>query len=126
MDPQRARPVFFSLHRIRFPVTAVVSITHRVSGVVVALTVPALVYLLQLSIAGPHGFERAAALLRHGLVRSSVVLLLCVLGHHVFAGVRHLLFDIHVGTRYGAARLSAWAVFAADIAVVALAIGLLT
>ena len=126
MDPQRARPVFFSLHQIRFPVTAVVSITHRVSGVLVALSVPALVYLFQLSLGGPQGFERAAELLRHGLVRSSAALFLCVLAHHVFAGVRHLLFDIHVGTRYGAARLSAWAVFIADIAVVALAIGLLT
>ena len=62
IDPHtRARPVFFSLHHIRFPVTAVVSITHRVSGILVALAVPGLVYLFQLSVQGPQGFQSAAA-----------------------------------------------------------------
>lgn len=116
-----ARPVFFDLLRIRFPVTAIVSIGHRVSGVVLALFVPVLAYLLQLSLEGAERFSDVVALLQHLPVRFVIVLLAWALAHHVLAGVRHLLFDVHLGTRLGAARASAWAVFAIELLVVLLA-----
>lgn len=117
------RVVFFNLFRIRFPVTAIVSIGHRISGVALALFIPVLVCLLQRSLASAERFEDAVALFRHTAVRVIVVLLVWALAHHVLAGVRHLSFDIHVGTHLGAARASAWAVFALELAVVLITIG---
>jgi len=121
--PGTARPVFFDLLRIRFPVTAIVSIGHRVSGVVLALFVPVLAYLLQLSLEGAERFSDVVALLQHLPVRFVIVLLVWALAHHVLAGVRHLLFDVHLGTRLGAARASAWGVFAIELLVLLLAAG---
>ncbi len=119
------RPVFFDLLRIRFPVTAVVSIGHRISGVVLALFIPVLAYLLQLSLDSAGTFSAVLALFRHPAVRVIVVLFAWALAHHVLAGVRHLLFDVHVGTRLGSARASAWAVFAIELVVVLVAAGAL-
>ncbi len=118
----RTRPTFFDLYRIKQPVTAVVSFGHRVSGVFVALLVPFLVYWLQLSLSGPAGWERAAALWQNSGVRAVAVLLIWAFAHHLFAGVRHLLFDIHAGTVLQAARTSAWVVLAAEAGVLILAI----
>lgn len=119
----RARPVFFDLLRIRFPVTAIVSIGHRVSGVVLALFIPVLAYMLQRSLESAERFSDVVALLRYLPVRVIIVLLVWALAHHVLAGVRHLLFDVHLGTRLGTARASAWTVFAVELLVLLLAAG---
>ena len=44
------RPVYLNLWRIRFPVTAIVSILHRISGVVIFLGLPFLLYILSQSL----------------------------------------------------------------------------
>lgn len=121
----RARPVFFNLYRIKQPVTAIVSFGHRVAGVVLALFAPVLVYVLQLSLASPRGYASAVALFQQASVRVIAVLLIWALAHHVLAGVRHLLFDIHVGTSLHAARISAWIVLAIELSIVILAIGVI-
>src|SRR5512142_1474769 len=91
-------PLFLDLLRIRQPVTAVVSFGHRVSGVVLSLATPALAYLLQHSLRDASSFAQVAALLRAPLSRVALVMLVWALSHHALAGIRHLLFDIHVAT----------------------------
>ena len=44
------RPVFLNLIAIRLPVAGVMSIVHRITGVLMTLAVPALIYLLDLSL----------------------------------------------------------------------------
>ena len=83
---KKAHPVFFDLYRIKFPVTAIVSIAHRISGVMLALFVPALVYLLQLSLASPQDFTNVVALFHQGVIRGIAVCLFWILAHHVLAG----------------------------------------
>ena len=56
------RPVFFSLMQIQMPVGAITSILHRVTGVLLALGLPLSLYLLELSLKGPQGYERVAGL----------------------------------------------------------------
>ncbi len=63
-----------------------------------ALSVPALAYLLQLSLASLRDFANIVALFHPEVIRGIAVCLLWMLAHHVLAGVRHSLFDIHVGT----------------------------
>ena len=129
-----ARPVFLDLFRIRQPVTAMVSLGHRLSGVMLALFVPVLAWLLQQSLSGPESFARVVALFGQPWVRVIIVLLVWGLAHHLFAGVRHLLFDIHVATspplrpdhlRPVQVRRTAWAVLIAELLVVLLTIGAL-
>lgn len=125
------RPVFFDLFRIRQPVNAVVSFGHRVSGVILALVIPVLTWLFQRSLRSPDDFASVVALFEYAWMRAIVVLLIWALAHHALAGIRHLLFDIHVGTspplrpdhlRPVQMRRSAWAVLIAEVLVVLLTI----
>jgi succinate dehydrogenase / fumarate reductase cytochrome b subunit len=114
----RTRPVFFDLYRIRFPVTALVSLGHRISGVVLALAIPATVWLLALSLRGPDAFERAALALRGAGAKALLVVAAWALAHHALAGIRHLALDLHIGTSLPAARTSAIVVFVLEAAIV--------
>ena len=61
MTKQPPAPVFLNLFRIRFPVGAVTSIAHRVSGVCLFLSLPFWIYLLDLSLQGAAGFSKSEA-----------------------------------------------------------------
>ena len=53
MQSVKSKPVFLNLMQIRLPVAGVMSIIHRVTGVVMVLSIPLLLYLLDLSLSGP-------------------------------------------------------------------------
>ena len=110
MQNQRSAPVFLDLFRIRFPVGAVTSIAHRLSGLLLFLSFPLLVYWLDLSLRDPAGYASAVEWLHCGWVRLLSVVIAWSLLHHLLAGVRFLLIDIGVGVERTAARRSAWAV----------------
>ncbi|MCI2807193.1 succinate dehydrogenase, cytochrome b556 subunit [Eoetvoesiella caeni] len=104
------RPVFFNVLQIQMPVGAITSICHRISGVLLALGLPFSIYALDLSLKDPGGYERAIGLLHSIPVRCAAVLFAWALGHHLLAGVRHLLSDIDIGSGLHQARRSAWIV----------------
>ena len=98
------RPVFLNLARIRYPVGAVASIGHRISGVVLVISLPFWVWALQESL------RRDAFFIETNLpVRLIAALLAWAAAHHLFAGIRHLLTDVGVGSSLSAARRSAYA-----------------
>ena len=109
-----ARPKFLSFARIRFPVGAVASIGHRISGLVLAASVPFGVFALQQSLSdeGDLTFFQDST-----LTRAVLVLLAWACAHHLFAGIRHLLTDVGVGSALPAARRSAYAALIAGGAV---------
>ena len=119
------RPVFLDLMRIQMPVGAVTSIGHRISGVVLAASVPAAVYLLRLSLRDEAGFARVTALFGQFAFKAVVVIVVWALAHHVLGGVRHLLTDFDVGSPLRAARRSAWFVNLAGVAMALLAAGVM-
>ena len=120
------RPIFLNLAQIEMPVGALASIAHRISGVLLALGMPFSIYLLGLSVQSPAGYARAAGLLEFGPVRAVLVLLAWALAHHSFAGIRHLLSDIDVGSTLAPARRSAWIVNVAGVCVAVLALVVLS
>jgi len=115
MVTQRPAPVFLDLFRIRFPVGALTSIAHRLSGVVLFLTFPFLIYLLDLSLQGPAGFARAIEYLQTCWIRLGSAAIAWSLFHHLFSGVRFLLIDTGTGVTLRQARRSAWTVNIAGI-----------
>lgn len=125
MAKTRNRPVYLNLFQFRFPATAIVSIGHRIAGVLLFLVIPLLIYLLDLSLRGPAEYERAVALLHSTWFRALALLLVWALAHHFLAGVRFLLIDIDVGVERAAARRSAWLVHVLSIMVVLAAVPLL-
>jgi succinate dehydrogenase / fumarate reductase cytochrome b subunit len=103
-------PRYLNLFRIHLPITAVLSIGHRISGVALALTVPALIYLLALSLQGRAGYAAAARLFDGTGVRVVTALVVWAFAHHALAGMRFLLLDLRLGIAKPAARASAWTV----------------
>ena len=110
MTTQRPAPVYLNLLRIRFPVGAVTSIAHRIAGVLLFLSLPFLIYLLDLSLRSPAGFDKALALAQSGWFATGFTLLVWSLLHHLLSGVRFLLIDIGQGITLPQARRSAWLV----------------
>jgi succinate dehydrogenase / fumarate reductase cytochrome b subunit len=123
--PHASRPVFLNLLQIKMPVGALTSITHRVSGVVLAAGVPAALYLLALSLRSEEGFEHALALAGLLPAKVAVILLAWALAHHLLAGVRHMLSDVGIGSPLRVARKTAYLVNVGAIAFAALTAGLL-
>jgi len=112
------RPVNLSLPRLAaaMPVTAVASILHRITGVVLFAGTLFLCYLLDLALAGEPGFERAAALLESSLGKAALWVVLTSLAYHVAAGIKHLLLDFHVGDTLRGGQIGAWLSMAAAAA----------
>jgi succinate dehydrogenase / fumarate reductase cytochrome b subunit len=109
MYNNKKRPKYLNLLEIRLPVGGVVSILHRVSGVVLVLALPALLFLLDLSLQSEQQYQTVTALLVTPAMRASGVVLVWFLAHHLLAGVRHLLLDLDIGIDRDAAHHSAWA-----------------
>lgn len=101
-----------SLFRIRFPIGAIASVSHRLSGAVLVLTLPLIVecFVLSLGTAQDHALLRAR--LDHPLYQLALLLIGWAAIQHVLAGLRHLLMDVGVGVGLKRARQSAWLVLA--------------
>jgi succinate dehydrogenase cytochrome b subunit len=93
----KARPFYLDLAQIRLPIGGWVSILHRVSGAVLALAAPVMLYGLMLSLRSPGDFEAVKAFLGGGPGRVILLGLSWATLHHFFAGLRHLGFDLGWG-----------------------------
>lgn len=113
------RPVYLNLLKIRLPTTGIVSFAHRVSGFLLFLAIPFAVYVLDLSVDSPAGFERSLAILQHPVVQLIGLILLWALLHHLLAGIRYLLLDFDFGIEKTASTRTAWTVLAAEVALMA-------
>ena len=111
--------------QIQMPVGALTSITHRVTGILLALSTPFSIYVLDLSLQGPQGYAQVIAWFDVFAFRVVEIVLVWVLAHHLLAGIRHLLGDIDVCSQLPAARCSAWIVNLGGVAVALLAAGVL-
>ncbi|HHS83862.1 MAG TPA: succinate dehydrogenase, cytochrome b556 subunit, partial [Gammaproteobacteria bacterium] len=101
------RPVFLDLTRIRFPVVALVSIGHRISGVMLFASLPVALYLFGLSLQSAEGYAKVSSLLSGVPFKLLLIPYIWFLSHHLFAGIRHLLLDMEIGVDREQARLSA-------------------
>lgn len=104
------RPVNLDLFSIRFPLPAITSILHRISGAFLFLVVAGLLYLLDLSLDSAAGFAAAAELLAGLPARLLLWLVLTGLAYHLIAGCRHLLMDMGIGESLQGGVLGAYAV----------------
>lgn len=115
MITQRKRPVYLDLLRIRLPTVGLMSIGHRISGVLMFFAIPVFLYLLELSVTSAAGYDRVAAIVGSVGFRLLVVVMVWSLVHHFCAGIRYLLLDVDVGVEKTTARQSARAVLVIGI-----------
>lgn len=116
----KKRPKYLALHQIRLPLPGLVSILHRISGVMLFLSLPALLLMLQYSLASIETHTRLLELLAHPLSKLALTGLLWAFLHHFCAGIRYLAIDLHYASSLGQARASSKAVLAASLALTVL------
>jgi len=92
---------FTDLPSYRLPVAGVVSILHRVSGLIMFLLLPLIVWMFDTSVSSEISFAKFSAAFTVGLGFVPAVLVkVVVLGliwaylHHLIAGVRHVYMDV--------------------------------
>ncbi|AUP76862.1 succinate dehydrogenase cytochrome b556 subunit [Kosakonia sp. ML.JS2a] len=90
---KKQRPVNLDLTTIRFPVTAIASILHRVSGVITFVAVGILLWLLGLSLSSQEGFLTASAIMGSFFAKFIIWGILTALAYHAVGGIRHMLMD---------------------------------
>jgi succinate dehydrogenase / fumarate reductase cytochrome b subunit len=99
----------------RLPLAGIVSILHRASGVIMALLLPLIVWMLDLSLTSEMSYERFTAAFSPVYVKVLLLGLGWAFLHHLCAGVRHGLMDLHFGMSKEASRSSAVAVFVVSV-----------
>lgn len=104
--PVRNRPKNLNLFTIRLPINAVVSILHRVSGMVLFLLIPVLIWALQTSLSSESGFDKLGAMFKHWMLKLILIGFSLPFFHHFYAGLRHLGQDVHCMTTLNKARFS--------------------
>ena len=110
------RPVYLDLRHIRLPVPGLMSILHRVSGVLMVLAIPFFSALFARALASEDGFYAVSALLGGLPGQLMLVVLAWGLLHHLLAGLRYLALDLGWGLEREQARLTARAVLYAAVA----------
>jgi len=91
------RPVNLDIGTMRLPITAYVSILHRVSGVVLLGLAGLALWMLDASLRSEADFAALREILGSGWFRFVLWALLAALAYHLVAGVRHLIMDLGIG-----------------------------
>lgn len=119
-SPAAGAPKFLNLFHIRFPIGAIASIGHRISGALLLSSIPLLALALDRSLSSEAAFESLRTAVDTPWWGLLWLVLVWAAAQHALAGVRHLLMDIGIGSALGQARTSAWAVIL-TAAIIALA-----
>jgi succinate dehydrogenase / fumarate reductase cytochrome b subunit len=104
---QNKRPKYLNLLKIRQPLPAVISILHRITGILLFFPgIPLLLCTLQLMLGSQDSYEKLHFFLLNPVVKVGLLLLLWFFLHHLCAGIRYLALDLHYGITLSQARAS--------------------
>mgnify|MGYP003595102186 CR=1 FL=1 len=106
--PASQRPEFRNIHALqdlpsyRLPVAGIVSILHRISGALMFLLMPFIIWMFDKSVSSEVSFARFTSVFRDGtsyapgwLVKLVALALIWAYLHHFIAGVRHIYMDVN-------------------------------
>lgn len=118
---KKDRPQFRNIHplkdlpRYRLPMAGIVSFGHRVSGFLLFLLLPFILYLLEKSLMSELSFAHFQGIASRWLVKLIILAMAWAYLHHFCAGIRHLIMDTHIGLSKDGSRHTAIAVFAVSL-----------
>jgi len=113
----KPRPIYLNLVQIRLPLPGIVSILHRISGAALFLIgIPVALYALQSSLDSAAAYDRLASSFSNPVAKLVLIGLIWAYLHHLCAGIRFLLLDLHKGLELKPARQSSAIVILASLA----------
>ena len=119
------RPKHLALHLIKLPLPGVVSILHRISGLVLFLLLPLLLLMLQYSLRSIETYTRLMVVLQSPVIKLMLLGVGWAFLHHFLAGIRYLAIDLDLGVGLAPARATSRLVLITGLALtVMLGVGL--
>tara|TARA_E500000178_G_C16510725_1_gene525725 strand:+ start:35 stop:433 length:399 start_codon:yes stop_codon:yes gene_type:complete len=82
------------LIKYKFPVQAIASILHRISGVILFLFIPVILYTLDKSLNSSSCFNNVLAYFNHPVAKFFIWFFVSALIYHLLAGIKHVFMDI--------------------------------
>ena len=91
----KKRPVNLDITTMSMPITAVVSILHRVTGIILFIGLAFLFYAFDLSLESQEGFDKVVSTLETSFLAKFVIWgVVSALMFHFVAGIKHLFMDL--------------------------------
>ena len=117
---KRKRPIYLNVLAIRQPLPAIVSILHRISGTLLFVVgIPLALWGVQASLASAESYAAWKALFANPWSKLVLLALAWAYVHHLLAGIRHLVLDVHIGLDLPVARQSSAVVLVIAVLVTA-------
>ena len=94
------RPVYLDLTKIRLPMSAFSSITHRLSGMYVFfISLPLMLFIINQSTSSKSTYEKLLTDISSlSLFSIFIFISIAIFWYHILTGVRHLIMDFfHIG-----------------------------
>ena len=101
------RPVNLDLTTIRLPLSAILSILHRISGVIIFLGMPILLWMFGQSLSSEADFLDLQKMLDNTFYKLVFLGILAALSYHIIAGIKHLFMDKGIGESKASAKIAA-------------------
>lgn len=105
---KKKRPEFRNIHALkdlpnyRLPPAGIVSILHRISGVVMLVLLPFIIWMFDASLSSEISFAKFKAVFNEGcgfipgwFIKLVALAIIWAYMHHLIAGVRHLFMDVN-------------------------------
>lgn len=116
----KKRPVNLDLWTIKFPIMAIASILHRISGFIIFFLIPLSLWALQESLRSAAGFNAVSDCLQNPVLKFILWAFLVALIYHLLAGIRHLFMDIGIGETLSGSRRTVITVFVLTLILIVL------
>jgi succinate dehydrogenase / fumarate reductase cytochrome b subunit len=101
------RPMNLDLLTLNFPPMAIASILHRISGIILFLLLPLVIFCLHCSLKNPNSFTLISLFFTNSPYRWISLIFGSALIYHLLAGIRHMMMDMGWGESVLAGRRSA-------------------
>jgi succinate dehydrogenase / fumarate reductase cytochrome b subunit len=115
MNIVKARPMHLNLFVIRFPITAISSICHRISGIWIFICLPFVLLMLQESLANVESFADISNKFNIIYYKLFFFSFLIASIYHAIAGIRHIIMDFGFFESKNDSKVTSWIVIISSI-----------
>ncbi len=107
MIVNKKRPINLDLASLKYPPMAIVSILHRISGIVLFLLLPFMLFVLSWSVHSEDRFAQMKVMLANPYYKFLLWMFAAAFAYHLLAGIRHMIMDLGYGETLSSSRRSA-------------------
>ena len=90
----KSKHIFLDLVLISFPITAITSIIHRITGILLFFSIPIILYFLDLSLKSNSSFDVLKVLMCKSHIKILLLLLLFSFLYHLINGIKHMVMEL--------------------------------